>query len=186
MVDKPIYFKSIKEWRAWLIKNHLKKDKVTIIRYKKHTGKKSPTPHEFMHEAICFGWIDTTAKRVDEDTYSIRYSRRSPSSRWSHNTLRYGRNMIEEWRMFPEGLRCFLLGINRPVLGHDIPDNPDVPNYLEKELNKNKKAKNNFYGFSPSLRRMLLRWLLGAKTEETRKKRVKEIVRKAIENEKRF
>ena len=93
---KTIYAKNRKQWGAWLRKNHKKENKVNLIKYKKHTGKPSLTPKEAMEEAICFGWIDTTVNRLDEERYMQRFSKRSKNSRWSKNTLSYAKKLIEE------------------------------------------------------------------------------------------
>ena len=75
-----------KAWRAWLQKHHLKEKKVGLICHKKHTGKLFLTHREAMEDAICFGWIDTTIKRLDEDRYIRYFARRTDKSRWSENT----------------------------------------------------------------------------------------------------
>ena len=71
---KTIYTKNRKEWRKWLLKNHKKENKVNLIKYRKHTGKPSVTSKQAMEEAICFGWIDTTMKRLDDERYMQRFS----------------------------------------------------------------------------------------------------------------
>lgn len=182
MEIKQIHFPTIKKWRSWLEKNHIKQDKVAVIRYKKHTGKPSPSYQELMHEAICFGWIDTTVKGIDDEKYLINFSKRNSKSRWSDNTQSYARKLIEEGKMSPEGLKHYHSGLTRPVLGHGIPKNPDMPEELETALNKNKKAKENFSKFAPSYKRMYYRWILSAKTKETKEKRVSAIVEKALNN----
>ena len=73
--------KDLKDWRNWLNKNHLKKDKIILVKYKKHTGKPIIYNMDSMKEAICFGWIDTTTKRIDEDKYGITYVKRSKNSK---------------------------------------------------------------------------------------------------------
>jgi len=67
---KTFVAKDLKDWRNWLEKNHLKEDRIILVKYKKHTGKPIISNHDSMREAICFGWIDTTARRIDEDKYA--------------------------------------------------------------------------------------------------------------------
>ena len=180
---KQIYFKTREEWRAWLDKNHLKENRIAVIRYKKHTGKPSPLHIELMHEAICFGWIDTTAKRLDEDRYIINFARRTDKSKWSDNTLRYGKQLLKEDKMSVEGIKRYKEGLSKPTHHHGIPDNPDVTPELMKELKKNKLVE-RFEKLAPSYRKMLLRWLYGAKLQETKKKRINIIVRNIKEGRK--
>ena len=105
-----IVFKK-EDFRKWLAKNHDKESKVSIILHKKHTGKKSPTHRELMDEAICFGWIDTTINRLDEDRYIRNFSKRTKNSKWSYNTISYGKELIKQGRMAPAGLKFYKEGL---------------------------------------------------------------------------
>ena len=169
---KTIHPKSPKAWREWLAKNHDKETKIGLIKYKKHTGKGTISHRESMDEAICFGWIDTTVKRLDEDRYIRYFSKRNEKGRWSENTLSYAKQLIEEKKMTSAGMKFYKLGLNKKPLGHGIPRNPSVPKNLKEALKHDKKAKNGFENLSPSNRRMYLRWLLSAKREETKEKRI--------------
>jgi uncharacterized protein YdeI (YjbR/CyaY-like superfamily) len=164
-----------KEWKAWLKKNHKKETNACVILYKRHTGKSAPTHRELIEEAICFGWIDTTVKRLDEDRYTRRFSKRNKNSKWSNNTLRYAKQMIKEKKMTAEGLKFYELGLKKPTHDHSIPKNPLQPLELKKELTRNKSVLATFTAFSPSKKKMLYRWILSGKLPETRKKRVKKI-----------
>lgn len=172
------------DFRKWLEKNHLKEKKVAVLLHKKHTGKTSPSHRELMEEAICFGWIDTTIKRLDEDKYLRHFARRNKNSKWSDNTLSYAKALKEKGLMSKEGLQFYKEGLSRPTHDHGIPKNPDMPDELKKELEKNKTAKDNFNSFPPSAKRMFYRWFLSAKTEETKNKRINLIVQRAREKRK--
>ncbi|MBT4174262.1 hypothetical protein HOC80_04785 [archaeon] len=167
------------DFRRWLINNHDKEDKVSVIVYKKHTGKSSPSHRELMEEAICFGWIDTILKKLDENRYIRTFSRRNKNSKWSDNTLGYAKDLIKQGKMTSEGLKFYKEGLKKPTHDFGIPKNPDMPLELKKALNKNKKAKDNFENFSPSLKKVFYRWILRGKREETRTRRIKLIVEKA-------
>ncbi|PIN75025.1 hypothetical protein COV18_04675 [Candidatus Woesearchaeota archaeon CG10_big_fil_rev_8_21_14_0_10_37_12] len=184
MPEKSIHPKSRKAWRSWLEKNHLKEKKVYLIKYKKHTGKPTIANKEAMEEAICFGWIDTTVKRLDDYTYQQCFMRRTDNSRWSNNTLKYAKEMIEQRKMSAEGLKRYNEGLQKPVIDHSLPKNPDVPEDLKKALEKSKEAKENFNNFAPSTRKVYIYWIEKAKRPETRKKRIEETVRKSAENKK--
>lgn len=171
MGDMTINAGTCKEWRSWLRKNHLKEKKVVLIRHKVHTGKPTMTSKETMQEAICFGWIDTTIRRIDEDRFAQTFVRRSEKSKWSDNTLRYAKELIGQKKMSPFGLKMYKLGLQKPTHDHGIPKDPDMPEELKKKL-KGKKDKELFEKVSPSRRRMYYRWILRAKLAETRQKRV--------------
>lgn len=168
------------DFRNWLKKNHKKYSKLAVIVHKRHTGKSAPTHHELIEEAICFGWIDTTIKRLDEDTFLRYFSKRTENSRWSDNTLSYAKSLLEEGKMTPSGIYYYKLGLTKPTHDHGIPKNPNMPENLKKALDKNKKARQNFDSFSPSAKRTYYRWLLRAKQVETQNKRIKQIIEAAL------
>ena len=163
------------EWRGWLKRNHKKETKVSVVLHKRHTGKLAPSHRELIEEAICFGWIDTTVQRLDEDRYIRRFSKRNNNSTWSYNTLGYAKQMIKEGKMSKEGLKFYELGLKKLPHDHDIPKNPTQPLELKKELAKSKKVLIAFDSFAPSKKKMLYRWILSGKLPETRKKRIKRI-----------
>jgi len=167
------------DFRRWLVSNHDKEDKVSVIVYKKHTGKSSPSHRELMEEAICFGWIDTTIKKLDENRYIRTFSRRNKNSKWSNNTIKYAKDLIKRGKMTPEGLKFYKEGLKKPTHDFGIPKNPDMPVELKQALDKDKKAKDNFENFSASVKKMFYRWILKGKRDETRAKRIKLIVEKA-------
>lgn len=101
------------EFRTWLIQNHDKENKVELIMHKKHTKKASPSHRELLDEAICFGWVDTTIKRLDEDRFIRTFVRRTKNSRWSENTLKYARKLIREKRMTSSGLSFYKEGLRK-------------------------------------------------------------------------
>ena len=163
------------EFRQWLKKNHSKQEKVQLVLYKRHTGKPAPTHRELLEEAICFGWIDTTIKRLNEDQYARFFVRRNANSQWSENTLRYARQLVAEGKMTPVGLEFYQEGLKKPTHDHGIPKNPTMPQELEQALAKDKPAKVAFDKFPPSKKKMLYRWVLSGKRPETRAKRVAKI-----------
>lgn len=170
--------------RRWLKMHHARESKVALIIHKRHTGKPFPSHRELLEEAICFGWVDTTIRRMDEDTFIRHFSKRNPKGKWSDNTLRYAREMIEQGRMTPAGMAAYKLGKSRPTHDHGIPKNPDMPPELKAALAKNKKATAGFKTFPPSTRRALYRWFLRAKLPATRAKRIKHIISAAATKDK--
>ncbi len=169
------------EFRQWLEENHDKKEKVQLILYKRHTGKPAPTHRELLEEAICFGWIDTTIKRLDDDRYARFFVRRNANSQWSENTLNYAQQLIAEGKMTPTGLKFYKEGAKKPTHDHGIPKNPTMPLELKQALAKDKSAQDAFTKFSPSKKKRLYRWILSGKRPETRAKRVEKICMAARE-----
>jgi len=183
---KQIYFPTRTAWRNWLIKNHLSEKKIAVIVYKKHTGKHSPNHKELMEEAICFGWIDTTIKRLDYEKYLRCFVRRGDNGKWSKNTLGYARDLIKKGKMSAEGIKRYKAGFARKPHDEGISKNPRVPKYLREEIEKDNIVKENFKKIAPSYKRTLLRWLLRAKLEQTKKKRMKIIIQSLKKEEKLF
>jgi len=174
------------EFSKWLAENGIKESKVLVILHKKHTGKSEVKAAELMREAICFGWIDTTGHRLDEDRFAIKYSKITEKSRWSDNTIRYAQELIKEGKMTPEGMHFYKLGLAKPTHDHGLSKNPKMPKLLKEALLKNKEARQNFSRFPKSAKRTFYRWYLRAKQEETKKKRIKVIVESALNNKKSF
>jgi uncharacterized protein YdeI (YjbR/CyaY-like superfamily) len=170
------------DFRKWLAKNHESESRVIVIVYKKHTGKPTPTHRELIEEAISFGWIDTTIRRIDEDKFARTFCKRTKNSRWSDNTLKYAKQIIKEGRMSEQGLKFYKLGLAKPTHDHEIPKNPSMPAEIKTALSKNKKAEKNFNSFPPSAKKMIYRWYLRAKLSKTREQRIKKIVKDALEN----
>lgn len=182
---KQIYFPTKEKWREWLEENHVKESRVAVIRYKKETGKPSPSYEELLHEAICFGWIDSTIQKIDDARYITNFLKRTGKSRWSKNSLRYARGLIKRKKMSAQGMAYYLAGLKKGAYDAGIPKHPKAPRYLKKVLNKNKTAKKNFSKFTSSHKKTLLRWLLKAKLPKTRDKRIKKIMKIAKEKNKK-
>jgi uncharacterized protein YdeI (YjbR/CyaY-like superfamily) len=176
MTEKTFTPKNVADWRRWLEKNHLKEKKVIMIKYKKHTGRPTINAAEAMREAICFGWIDTTAKRVDENRYSQIYVRRNGNSRWSVNTLKYGKELLKAGRMSSFGIKMYKEGLRKKAFDGHVPQNPEMPIDLKSALDKSRKAKLFFDTLPPSIRKMHYRRVLYPKSEETKLKRISEII----------
>jgi uncharacterized protein YdeI (YjbR/CyaY-like superfamily) len=180
-ITKSVYAKDRKEWRDWLKKNHKKENKVFLIKYKKHTGKPSITHKESMQDAICFGWIDTTVKRIDDERYGNHFAKRTKNSRWSNNTLRYARDLEKQGKMSAFGMKMYREGLKKPVIDHGLPRNPETPKDLIKALGK---SSEKFNKLAPSYKRYYIYWIENAKRPETRKKRIKIVTQQAKENKK--
>ena len=141
---KQIYFPTRTAWRNWLKKNYLSNKKIAVIIYKKHTKKPSPNHKELIEEAICFGWIDTTIKRSNHRKYLRYFVRRNKNSKWSKNTLFYGKELLRKGLMSPFGIKMYKEGLAKKPHDEGIPKNPRVPKYLKEKIEKDNITKENF------------------------------------------
>ena len=183
MEEKFIDVFSAGDFRRWLEKNHDKEKRIGLVLHKKHTGKPSASHRELMNEAICFGWIDTTLRPLDNDKFIRFFNRRNKNSKWSENTLSYAKQLIKDGKMTPHGLKFYHEGRKKKAFDHGIPKNPDMIPELEKALSKNKKAKENFSNLTKTVRRVYLRWILMAKQEKTRERRIKKVIARMLEKD---
>lgn len=174
------------EWRAWLEKNHTTEEKAHVIHHKKHTGKTCMTHREGIEEALCFGWIDTIVKRINEDTYQRTFVKRGDKANWSVNTLGYAQKLLAEGNMTPAGIKRYHEGLKKKPFGAGRVKNPETPPLLLKALKKQKGAEETFKGFAPSYRRTLIYWLENAKLPETQQKRISAILQRVKENKRKW
>ncbi len=178
-------FKDRDDWRAWLVENHATAQEMWLVFYKKHLGKPGLTYIEALEEALCFGWIDGILKRIDDEKHTIRFSPRRKNSIWSEqNKKRIGR-LLKEGRMADAGLaKVRDAKANgqwaKAAVREDV---TVVPPELTAALAENAKARDNFERLAPSYRRQFLFWVSFAKHDETRRKRVAEVLRLLARNE---
>jgi uncharacterized protein YdeI (YjbR/CyaY-like superfamily) len=144
-----------------------------------------PTIHyeEAVDEALCFGWIDSKPNKRDEESYYLLFSKRSPKSNWSKANRERAKGLIKQGLMEKAGLDMIELAKKNGTWTALIDvQNSVIPDDLQQALNKNKKALSNFEAFPPSSKRIILEWILNAKKQETREKRIIETVTLAAKN----
>jgi uncharacterized protein YdeI (YjbR/CyaY-like superfamily) len=185
MVEE-LYFKNRDQWRNWLRKNYKTCKEVWLIYYKKHTGKPTIPYDDAVEEAICFGWIDSTVRRIDEEKYKQRYTPRNIKSLWSESNVKRAGKMIEAGKMTEEGLFKFKQGMrdNKELLERGITSDKKIiiPEELKEGLKKCKNAWKNFNNFPDSYKRRYIYWYMDAKRDDTRAKRMEEIIRRSGKN----
>jgi uncharacterized protein YdeI (YjbR/CyaY-like superfamily) len=185
-LNEALIFNNEKKWRNWLEENHRTCKEIWLIHYKKSSEKKSITPQEAIEEAICFGWIDSTLKKIDEKRYILRYSPRREKSVWSKINKETAEKMISSGKMTEYGLEKINSakkhGLWNTAYTNKVKEK--VPLDLRKALISNKIAWNNFQNFANSYRNMYIGWIQSAKTDITRKKRINEVVKRSEENKK--
>ena len=179
------HFKTPAEFRRWLAKHHGTEGELWVGYCKKATGKPSMTWPESVDEALCYGWIDGIRKGVDEETYTIRFSPRKARSTWSAINIRRAQELIEAGRMRAAGLKAFEArtenrsGIYSYEQRKDHLDDP-----YQGRLERNSKAWTFYQAQSAAYRRMVNWWVVSAKREDTRLKRLDALIELCAEEKK--
>ncbi len=183
-ITETFYAKNRKEWRNWLETNHDSKKEIWLIRYKKHTGKPVVSYDDSVEEALCFGWIDSTVKRVDDEYYVQRITPRRMKSIWSVPNIKRVRKMLDEGLMTEHGLakipdEVMEAAKTGNVISSQtvIPDEIPMIRELEEALADNKKASDTWDSLTPSLRKRYIYWINDAKRDETRIRRIDKLVK---------
>lgn len=172
------------QWRRWLQKNHDKKQSVWLIYYKLNSGKAVMSWSDAVDEALCFGWIDSTRRTLDEERFLQFFTRRKAGSTWSKVNKEKVKRLMEEDLIAPAGLESIEKAKqNGTWTLLDAVEGLKIPKDLDKEFKAYPGAKAYFMGLSKSARKMLLQWLVLAKRPETRQKRVHEIARCAAKQQ---
>jgi uncharacterized protein YdeI (YjbR/CyaY-like superfamily) len=159
------------EWRKWLAGHHDAESEVWLIFRKRHTGQPSIEYADAVDEALCYGWVDSLIKRIDDERYARKFTPRKLDSKWSTaNRRRYSR-LQAEGRLAPPG-------VQRPPTDRDgdAPRPVETPDYMVKGLRKSPVAWKKFEGLPPSHRRLYITWIDSAKREETKVRRLEQAI----------
>lgn len=168
---------SQKDWRQWLQKNHCSKGSIWLVYYKKKSGMPTISWSEAVDEALCFGWIDSTAKPIDDAKYMQFFSKRKPNSVWSKVNKEKINRLIDDGLMILAGFESIERAKqNGSWTILDKVEELIIPMDLEKEFKTKKGSKSFFLSLSKSVRKALLQWLVQAKRPETRQRRITEVV----------
>jgi len=178
------YAKTRIEWREWLKEHHSESEGIWLIYFKKSSGKPRIPYNDAVEEALCFGWIDSKIKKINDEYFVQLFTPRKRGSRWSKYNIDRVEKMIKEGKMEPPGLLAFREAIEKPALIYENRSGgePLLPEDLADALKRNSKAVENFRNFPPSARRMYILWLNNAKRIETRAIRITKIVDFAEKN----
>ncbi|TYP97029.1 uncharacterized protein YdeI (YjbR/CyaY-like superfamily) [Tenacibaculum adriaticum] len=173
-----LYFKNDVEWRFWLQENHDSSTGVHLIFFKLETKKPTMRWEEAVKVALCFGWIDSTVKSLGEGKRKQYFTPRNSKSVWSKLNKNYIEELIADDLMHSAGiLKIEKAKENGSWFSLDDVENGIIPEDLQTAFNANSIAFDNYQNFSPSYRKSYLYWLNQAKREETRQKRIAEIIR---------
>ncbi|MCL4263871.1 MAG: YdeI/OmpD-associated family protein [Anaerolineae bacterium] len=171
------------EWRAWLAQNHAQSDGVWLITFKKHTGSKHLPYDDMVEEALCFGWIDATARKVDEDRSMRWVTPRKPGSGWSKLNKERIENLIAAGLMTSAGLgKIEAAKQDGSWYALDAVEQLEISPDLETALAAYEVARQHFDAFPRSVKRAILEWIASAKKPETRAQRIAETARLAQDN----
>jgi uncharacterized protein YdeI (YjbR/CyaY-like superfamily) len=186
---KSTHPKNRKQWRQWLEKNHSTSPGVWFTYYKKETGKARVSYEEAVEEALCFGWIDSLPRKLDDGRSMLKFTPRKTKSVWSQLNKTRIERLITEKQIMPAGLATIILAKKNGswdtlTASDKAASNNEMPEDLEKLFIKNKKAKANFHNFSFSIRKQFLSWIDSAKRPETRKARLQQTMLMAAANRK--
>ncbi|HEX7048787.1 MAG TPA: YdeI/OmpD-associated family protein [Longimicrobiales bacterium] len=172
------FFRTPAEFRAWLERHHATADELWVGFYKKTSGRPSLTWPESVDEALCFGWIDGIRKSIDEVSYRIRFTPRRPGSIWSTANIRRAQELIEAGRMQPAGLEAFAGRKEDRTRRYSFDQGVvELGEAYEAEFRANAKAWAFFEAQPPSYRRTATWWVISAKREETRRRRLATLIR---------
>ncbi len=172
-----------KEWRQWLEKNYRSSLGVWVIYYKVKSGKPSVRYSEAVKEALCFGWIDSKVKSLDEERYMQIFTPRKPKSVWSKLNKQYIEELIKEGLMTPSGLEKIEAAKQDGSWNKlDAIEQLIIPADLKKALEANETANTYFEAFSNSSKKNILFWIESAKRPETRLKRIEQTISSAAQN----
>ena len=167
------YAKDREEWRGWLAENHANATEVWLELFKKHTDKPSPSYNDAVEEALCWGWVDSTRRNIDENRYAFKFTPRKPGSKWSPSNIARVEKLIKMRQMTPAGMK--LVEAARASGAWDNPVTPptfEMPGEFRKALAENQDAGAFFETLTSSQKKQYIGWIASAKRDETRAKRL--------------
>ncbi|HEX6542903.1 MAG TPA: YdeI/OmpD-associated family protein [Ktedonobacterales bacterium] len=182
---EPIFFRSPEEFRAWLQEHHATERELLLGFYKKRSGVTGFTQAQAVDEALCFGWIDGHVKSLDEHRYTARFTPRKPHSIWSAVNLRRAEQLIADGKMQPAGLQTFTGRDPRQAGRYSFENRPQSLDEVdEAQFRANASAWEFFQVQAPSYQRTAIWWIVSAKTETTRRKRLTTLIQDSAERRK--
>ena len=181
--NKVRFFATAALFREWLENYHDSAAELWVGFYRKATGRPSVTWPESVDEALCFGWIDGIRKKIADASYKIRFTPRKPKSTWSAVNIRRAQALQKEGRMRPAGLAAFgrREQNNSVVYSFENRESAKLPEADEREFRRDIAAWKFFQTQPPGYRRVASWWVISAKRPETRRKRLRQLIRQSRE-----
>ena len=178
------FFRSASQFHQWLSKNHDSAKEIVVGFHKLGSGKKSITYPEALDEALCFGWIDGIRRSLNETSYTTRFTPRRPKSIWSLVNVRHVERLKKEKRMQPSGLAAFEKREASRTGIYAFENQPrELSSEFQKIFRKNKEAWDFYQSQPPYSRRVSSYWVMGAKKEETRIRRLNHVIERCAKGE---
>jgi len=174
MPPKPEFFAALADWRAWLEQHHARKEELWVGFYKRDSGTPSITWAESVDGALCFGWIDGVRHSIDEISYKIRFTPRKPRSTWSAVNIKRAKELSRLGLMHPLGLAAFQKRASdrSAIYSYEQRKTATLPAEFEKQFRGQPGAWKFFQAQAPWYRRVCSYWVISAKKEETKAKRL--------------
>jgi len=173
----PTFFAKQADLRKWLKKNHKKETELEVGFYKVGSGKPSITWPQSVDEALCFGWIDGVGRSIDKESYQIRFTPRKPGSIWSAINIKKIETLTKQGLMQPAGLAAFeKRKEERSAIYSHENEAAKLTKDFEKQFKANKKAWAYFQSLAPSYKKISTHWVMSAKQERTRLKRLEQLI----------
>ena len=169
------------QWREWLARHHDSESEVWLVFYNRQTGRPTIAYNDAVDEALCFGWIDSLIKHLDDERYARKFTPRKPGSRWTTANRKRFAQLQASGRLMPAGLE-------RPPTDRSgdapRPSASKVPEYIQEAIKSQPAAWKFFESLAPSYRRMYIGWIDSAKQPETKARRLREAIGKLAAGEK--
>jgi uncharacterized protein YdeI (YjbR/CyaY-like superfamily) len=160
------------EWRRWLVKHFASSPGIWLVRHKQHSGVESMPYDDLVGEALCFGWVDSLVKRLDDDRYAIKVTPRTATSKWSDINRKRWKQLEAAGLLAPSGVAAAPTANRyapRPAI-------PELPDYIATAFKANRGAWQHFQALPRTYRRDFVVWIHTAKRPETRQRRIRESV----------
>lgn len=172
-----IFFSGPEEFRAWLEANHATETELWMGLNKRHVPERGLTWEQAVPEALCFGWIDSVSQRIDDDARRQRWTPRKPSSTWSTVNIALVERLTAEGRMHPAGIAAFERRRDERSGVYSFENPPqDLPPAYAETLAADAAASAFWEAATPTYRRQVTHWVLSAKQEATRERRIAQLI----------
>ena len=173
-LKETLYVTNRKDWRSWLAKHHKNKKEIWLIYYKKHSGKPRIPYNDAVDEALCYGWIDSIVKKVDEERTAQRFTPRKEKSSWSEMNKERARRLIKAKKMTTAGLAKVTVNLDEKFV---------VPKDILRELKKDNLVWKNFQKFPLSYKRIRIGYIDGSRSQPDEfQKRLNYFIKKTKQN----
>jgi uncharacterized protein YdeI (YjbR/CyaY-like superfamily) len=175
---EPTFFATSAQFRAWLERHHHSSTELLVGFHKRGTGRPSMTWHESVDQALCFGWIDGVRRRIDDGSYSIRFTPRKPRSTWSAVNVKRMKELIAQGLVAPAGLAAFERRTDdrTAIYSYEQRHSAKLEPEQQQRLEADPQAHAFFVAQPPSYRRTAIHWVTSAKKPETRERRLTQLI----------